>query len=101
MYVLKHRTVIGEYECWTLRKEEDDSGNLKRIREKVLNEDGTHLILKKYCAPVISKKQWNKFQAMLANNPRVRKAACTTYPANVFRGLLFDGYTNRAFTLTM
>ena len=101
LYVLKHRTVIGEYECWTLKKEEDDSGKLKRIREKVLNEDGTHLILKKYCPTIISKKQWNKVQAMLAKNPRVRKTASTKYPTNVFRGLLFDGYTNRSFTLTM
>jgi len=99
-HVLTNRTVIGEFECWTQRKEEDgDTGTVKRIREKVLNADGTHQIIKKYCPAIITKTQFLKAQALLVKNKNTNKGQkVTKSPINIFRGILFDGHTEHSIS---
>jgi len=99
-HVLTNRTVIGEFECWTMRKEEDsETGAVKRIREKVLNADGTHQIIKKYCPAIVSKSQFLKVQALMEKNKKSNKGQkVTKSPTNIFRGILFDGHTEHSIS---
>ena len=101
-HVLTNRTVIGEFECWEITKEEDpETGSIIRRREKILRDDGTHLIIKKYCPPIIRKTQFFKAQALIQKNKNTNKGQqATKNPRNIFRGLLSDGYTAHSVCYT-
>lgn len=101
-HVLTNRTVMGEFECWEMTKHEDhETGRITRRREKILREDGTHLIIKKYCPPIIRKTQFLKAQALIEKNKNTNKGQqATKNPRNIFRGLLKDGYTGHSVCYT-
>ena len=101
-HVLTNRTVIGEFECWEIMKDEDhETGKITRRREKILRDDGTHLIIKKYCPAIITKTQFLKVQGLLEKNKYSNKGQKTTKsPRNIFRGILCDGYTAHSVCYT-
>ena len=50
--------------------------------------------------PIISKTQFNNAQTLLSNNKHHQGKNPENYPLNVFRSLMFDGYTGLSMGLS-
>ena len=92
--VLKHRSVIGQHQYFEQVKE-----GSKRIKKEILNEDGTPLIVENWIEAVIPKEQFFLAQTLLANNSHNKGKKSRLYPLNIFRTLIFSGYSGLSMGL--